>query len=58
VATFKSTEANKALTRRGFEEVFNQKNLAVLDELVVAEQTTVRESENSPLYVFIAVSNS
>jgi hypothetical protein len=53
-----STEANKALARRGFEEVFNQKNLAVLDELVVAEQTTVRESENSPLYVFIAVSNS
>lgn len=34
-----STEDNKALARRGFEEVFNQKNLAVLDELVVADFT-------------------
>ena len=29
-----STEDNKALTRRFFEEVFNQKNLAVIDEQV------------------------
>lgn len=34
-----STEDNKALARRGFEEVFNQKNVAVLDELVVADFT-------------------
>lgn len=34
-----SIEDNKALARRGFEEVFNKKNVAVLDELAVADFT-------------------
>lgn len=34
-----SIEDNKALARRGFEEVFNKKNVAVLDELTVADFT-------------------
>ena len=34
-----SIEDNKALARRGLEEVLNQKNLAVLDELVVPDFT-------------------
>jgi len=32
-----STEENKALMRRAYEEVYNQRNLAVLDELCVAD---------------------
>ena len=32
-----STEENKALARRGFEEVWNQKNLAIADELGVTD---------------------
>ena len=35
-----SIEGNKALARRGLEEVLNQKNLAVLDELVVPFRCT------------------
>lgn len=34
-----STEDNKALARRGLEETLNQKNLAVLDELLVPDFT-------------------
>jgi steroid delta-isomerase-like uncharacterized protein len=32
-----STEENKSLMRRAYEEVYNQRNLAVLDELCVAD---------------------
>jgi steroid delta-isomerase-like uncharacterized protein len=34
-----STEDNKALARRGLEETLNQKNLTVLDELLVPDFT-------------------
>ena len=34
-----STEDNKAIVRRFFEEVFNRQNLAVLDELVRGDFT-------------------
>jgi steroid delta-isomerase-like uncharacterized protein len=38
-ATFMSIEDNKAIARRGFEEVFTHKNVTVLDKLAVADFT-------------------
>jgi hypothetical protein len=39
-----SAEENKALVRRGWDEVFNKKNLDFIDEFSVADVIRLRDS--------------